>query len=85
MTLLKVKNVFKQYGAHLVLEAADLEINEGEIVGLVGRNGCGKTTLMKLILGLASPTKGEIKTTDNVKFGFYWTVKYLNFYQVQKI
>ena len=51
MTLLKVKNVFKQYGAHLVLEAADLEINEGEIVGLVGRNGCGKTTLMKLILG----------------------------------
>ena len=33
MTLLKVKNVFKQYGAHLVLEAADLEINEGEIVG----------------------------------------------------
>ena len=32
MTLLKVKNVFKQYGAHLVLEAADLEINEGEIV-----------------------------------------------------
>ena len=31
MTLLKVKNVFKQYGAHLVLEAADLEINEGEI------------------------------------------------------
>ena len=42
MTLLKVKNVFKQYGAHLVLEAADLEINEGEIVGLVGRNGCGK-------------------------------------------
>lgn len=57
MTLLKVKNVFKQYGAHLVLEAAYLEINEGEIVGLVGRNGCGKTTLMKLILGLASPTK----------------------------
>ena len=30
MTLLKVKNVFKQYGAHLVLEAADLEINEGK-------------------------------------------------------
>ncbi len=79
MTLLKVKNVFKQYGAHLVLEAADLEINEGEIVGLVGRNGCGKTTLMKLILGLASPTKGEIKTTDNVKFGFLLDCKVFEF------
>lgn len=79
MTLLKVKKLFKQYGSQVVLENVNFEIRSGEIVGLVGRNGCGKTTLMKLILGLASPTRGNIEKKEGVKFGFLLDCKVFEF------
>lgn len=79
MTLLKVENLFKQYGSQVILENVNFEIKNGEIVGLVGRNGCGKTTLMKLILGLASPTHGNIEKKDGVKFGFLLDCKVFEF------
>lgn len=79
MTLLKVEKLFKQYGSQVVLENVNFEIRSGEIVGLVGRNGCGKTTLMKLILGLASPTRGNIEKKEGVKFGFLLDCKVFEF------
>lgn len=58
--LLEVKNVCKKFGEHTILKDVSFKIKPGEIVGLVGRNGMGKTTLMKCILGLIKIDSGEI-------------------------
>lgn len=58
--LLEVKNINKKFGNHTVLKDVSFQIKPGEIVGLVGRNGVGKTTLMKCILGLIKIDSGEI-------------------------
>jgi NitT/TauT family transport system ATP-binding protein len=47
-------------GQHLVLDGIDLEVNQGQIVGLLGRTGSGKSTLLRLIAGLALPSSGTI-------------------------
>src|SRR6185369_16587112 len=49
-----------RYGERAVLDAATLGIEEGDRIGLVGRNGCGKTTFLKLLAGLQSPDSGTI-------------------------
>jgi ABC-2 type transport system ATP-binding protein len=51
----------KSYGAVHALRDLDLTINEGEIYGLVGRNGAGKTTFMRLLLGLLRPSAGSVR------------------------
>ncbi len=58
--LLEVKNINKKFGEHTVLKDVSFKIKPGEIVGLVGRNGMGKTTLMKCILGLIKIDSGAI-------------------------
>jgi zinc transport system ATP-binding protein len=52
--------VFFSYGRHLVVEDADFDIFEGESICVVGPNGGGKSTLLKLMLGLLSPEKGQV-------------------------
>jgi len=64
--LLEVKSLNKQFGDHTVLQDVTFSIKQGEIVGLVGRNGMGKTTLMKCILGLIETSSGSI-VFDNDK------------------
>lgn len=64
--LLEVKSLNKQFGDHTVLQDVTFSIKPGEIVGLVGRNGMGKTTLMKCILGLIETSSGSI-VFDNDK------------------
>ena len=58
--LLEVKNLETAYGASQVLFGLSLEINPGEVVTLLGRNGMGKTTTVRSILGLTRPFKGQI-------------------------
>ena len=58
--VLSLTNVSKRFPGKKVLESIDLQIAPGELVALVGNNGQGKTTLMKLILGLLVPDGGEI-------------------------
>lgn len=58
--LITVSNLSKSYGDHLVLDGMSFSLPEGEIVGLFGPNGCGKTTLMKIMTGLIHDYKGEI-------------------------
>ena len=58
--MVKVRGVYKKFGQETVLENVNLDLSEGAIHGIVGRNGSGKTVLMKCILGFLQPTRGEI-------------------------
>lgn len=65
MNILECKNLSKSYKKNVpVLADLNLEIPAGKIVGLLGPNGCGKSTLIKLIAGLLQPNSGEIKVGD---------------------
>ena len=58
--LLRVEGLCSGYGLSQVLFGVDLQIGEGEIVGLLGRNGMGKTTFVRSVVGLIKPTQGRI-------------------------
>lgn len=61
MAILECKQLTKRYGSGFpVLQGVDLTLPEGRIIGLLGPNGCGKSTLIKLACGLLMPTSGEI-------------------------
>lgn len=60
MTAISFKNVWKEYGDHVVLERIDLNIAPRSFVTLVGPSGCGKTTFLRMLLGDDEPTRGEI-------------------------
>lgn len=60
MELLEIKNLYKNYGEKQVLNNITLTVPRGKIIGLLGKNGTGKTTLIKLINGLLTPTEGGI-------------------------
>ena len=55
------RDVRKRYGAHPVLRGVSFAVARGEIVGLLGPNGCGKTTTLRLIAGFLSPDEGEVR------------------------
>lgn len=57
---LKAENISKHFGNHTVLRNVNMEIESGKIHGLVGRNGSGKTVLMKMMCGLMTPSSGSI-------------------------
>lgn len=57
---LKAEGISKQFGRQVVLSNVNLEMQSGQIYGLVGRNGSGKTVLMKLLCGLLPPSSGGI-------------------------
>src|SRR6516225_9917242 len=59
--MLSVKNVSKTFGVVQALDDVSLEINENEVVGLVGENGAGKSTLMRILAGVYSPDRGSLK------------------------
>ena len=59
-TILECKNLTKRYGRKTALDHINLSLRPGRIIGLLGPNGSGKTTMIKLINGLLTPTEGEI-------------------------
>lgn len=61
MTLIKLDKVKKYYGDRLILDIDNLEINEGDRIGIVGENGAGKTTLIKVILGNTETDEGNVR------------------------
>jgi len=59
-TILSVHGLWAAYGATPILQGIDMEVRQGEIVGIIGRNGAGKTTLMRCLIGLLPALRGTI-------------------------
>ena len=60
-TLLSVESIHAHYGKSHVLQGVSLQVQEGELVTLLGRNGAGKTTTLKTIAGVMPPTQGQVR------------------------
>ncbi len=63
--LLNIRGLAVGYGQSLVLSDVALEVPEGQVVCLMGRNGVGKTTLLKAIMGLLNPRSGQVRFAEN--------------------
>lgn len=70
MEVLKVKNLSFEYSDTKVLNDISFSLNRGEFLGIIGSNGTGKSTLIKLILGLLKPTSGEIEVIASGGCGY---------------
>ena len=57
---IKLKNLTKIYNKYIAVNKINFEIEKNKTIGLLGPNGCGKTTTIGMMLGLVSPSKGEI-------------------------
>ncbi|WP_254275279.1 ATP-binding cassette domain-containing protein [Halomonas sp. 3H] len=69
MTLLRLEQLQLAYGTHVLLDGADLVLEKGERLALVGRNGTGKSTLLKLVAGEMLPDGGSIWRAPGLKIG----------------
>jgi branched-chain amino acid transport system ATP-binding protein len=58
--LLRVEEIHTYYGKSHILDGVSLEVGRGEVVGLLGRNGVGKSTTLKAVAGLVHPSRGEV-------------------------
>ena len=59
--IIETRGVVKKYGEKLAVNNVSIHVRRGDIYGLIGKNGAGKTSLMKLILGITFPSSGQIK------------------------
>lgn len=65
MNIIEVKNVTKKFDDKIIVDSLTLNVKQGETIGIVGRNGSGKTVLLKMICGLYIPTSGNITINSN--------------------
>ena len=70
MSLTVGHNVTQVYGAHEVLRGASFRVADGDRIGLVGANGEGKTTLLRVIAGLLEPTDGRVAGKRSLSIGY---------------
>ena len=67
--VLEVSDIKKRFGGISAVAGVSFEVREGEILGIIGPNGCGKSTLFNCILGQLQPTEGEVKLDGRVTTG----------------
>ncbi len=60
MPIIEAKNLWKEYGDNVVLEQVNVSVEEGEFITIVGTSGCGKTTFLRMLLGVEQPSRGEL-------------------------
>ena len=68
--LINLERVSKSYGVRPLLDEVSLGISVGERVGIVGRNGDGKTTLLEVMTGLAEPDAGRVSRARGIEVGY---------------
>ncbi|RPI92681.1 MAG: ABC transporter ATP-binding protein, partial [Chloroflexi bacterium] len=69
--MLSVHHLYKTYGIQPILEDISFSVNNNERVGLIGPNGCGKTTLMRILAGFEPPDSGAVVSTrPNLRIGY---------------
>lgn len=71
MPLITLENASLAYGHHALLDHAGFQLDPGERVGLIGRNGAGKSVLFKLITGELVPVSGVVKVGNSTRIGYY--------------
>ena len=59
--IIETKGLTKKYGEQYAVKNVDIHVRKNTIYGLLGRNGAGKTTIMKMMLGITKPTAGEVR------------------------
>jgi branched-chain amino acid transport system ATP-binding protein len=64
VTVLKIDDIHTYYGESYILQGISLAVKEGQVIGILGRNGMGKTTLMRSIMGFTPPRRGRISYRD---------------------
>ena len=69
--ILELSNVSKSFGDNTVLKDFDYVFKRGERIGLIGKNGVGKSTFLNLITGAVQPDRGRVKTGETVTYGYY--------------
>lgn len=80
MDVLRIEGLKKRFGEKEVLRGVDISVPEGSIFGFIGRNGAGKTTSMKAVLGLLRPDAGEITVVgETVSFGRSAANRYIGY------
>ena len=68
--MISINNLTVAYGGFTLLNEINFHISENDKIGLVGKNGAGKSTILKLICGLQSPTNGKVAVPNDVKIGY---------------
>ena len=61
MAFLEIENLHKSFGANIALHHFDMQIERGEFITFLGPSGCGKTTVLRMIAGFETPTRGIIR------------------------
>lgn len=70
MPIVNLKNILMSFESQAIFDRLDLKIYPHEKIGLVGSNGCGKTTLLKMILGIVQPDAGDIHQRKGLRIGY---------------
>ncbi len=69
-SVIEVKNLSKSYGDRLLFDNVSFSLPKGSIVGIIGANGMGKSTLFKILMGVEQAGSGEVKVGETVKLGY---------------
>jgi ATPase subunit of ABC transporter with duplicated ATPase domains len=71
MSFIRFSTLFKDYDSRPVLREVYFKLNQGDRAGLIGRNGSGKTTALRLILGEEQPTSGTVEVDPGIRIGYF--------------
>ncbi len=69
--ILELRNINKKFGDKIILDNFNYQFQRGEKVGIIGKNGVGKSTLLNIIQGLETYDSGEIEVGETIKFGYF--------------